>query len=380
VFRVISSEASSKHGYSSSLVVLDELHVIADPELVHVLETSTGARREPLIVSLTTAGFDKFTICHEKYDYSRKVRDGVIRDRAFFPVVYEMPEGEDWQSPEVWENVNPNLGKSISLEYLTREAERAGESPAYEAVFKRLHLNVWTDAESPFISLRDWDKCRGPVPDLRGRRCYGGLDLSSTQDLTAFSLCFPPEGEEPFYLLSWSWIPEDAMRSQRKRPYLEWVNSGHLMKIPGAVIDYSFVIEKILQLKAEYDLQGVLFDRWGSEHVRQALESEGVEMIQHGQGYKDQSPPTKEFLKLILSQKIQHDGNPVLRWCISNLVVEIDSAGNVKPSRRRSTEKIDLAVSGIMALNGCLVNPVEPPFQSVYEGKSVEQIMERMWL
>lgn len=378
VFRVISSEASSKHGYSSSLVVLDELHVIADPELVHVLQTSTGSRREPLIVSLTTAGFDKFTICHEKYDYSRKVRDRVIQDRAFFPVIYEAEDGADWTDPGVWEKVNPNLGQSISMEYLTREAERAKESPAYEAVFKRLHLNVWTEAESPFISLGDWDKCQGPVPDLRGRRCYGGLDLSSTQDLTAFSLCFPPEGEEPFYLLSWSWIPEEAMRSQRKRPYLEWVNQGYLYKIPGAVVDYGFVIEKILQLKAEYDITGVLFDRWGAEHVRQALESEGVEMVQHGQGYKDQSPPTKEFLKLILSGKIQHDGNPVLRWCISNLVIETDPAGNIKPSRRRSTEKIDLAVSSIMALQGCLSNPVEEPVKSAYFGLSVEQIKARM--
>ena len=378
VFRVISSEASSKHGYSSNLVVLDELHVIADPELVHVLETSTGSRREPLIISLTTAGFDKFSICYEKYDYSRKVRDGVIQDKAFFPVIFEMAEGSEWTDPQVWKRVNPNLEKSISLEYLTREAERAKESPAYEAVFKRLHLNVWTEAESPFISLDDWDKCAGPLPDLRGRKCYGGLDLSSTQDLTAFSLCFPPDGEEPFYLLSFAWIPEEAMRSQRKRPYLEWVNSGHLYKIPGAVVDYSFVIQKILQLKAEHDIKAVLFDRWGSEAVRQSLEAEGVEMIGHGQGYKSQSPPTKELLKLILSEKISHGGHPVLRWCISNLTVEQDPAGNLKPSRRRSTEKIDLAVSSIMALAGCIIDPVEEPVKSAYEGLTVDQMRERM--
>lgn len=378
VFRVISSEASSKHGYSSNLVILDELHVIDDPELVRVLETSTGSRREPLIVSLTTAGFDKFSICYEKYEYAKKVRDNVIQDKAFFPVIYEMPEGEDWQSPEVWRKVNPNLGKSISMEYLQREGERAKESPAYEAVFKRLHLNVWTEAENPFISLDDWDKCGGPLPDLAGRKCYGGLDLSSTQDLTAFSLCFPPEGDDPFFLLSFAWIPGDAMRSQRKRPYLEWVNSGHLFQIHGAVVEYSFVIEKILQLKAEYDLQGVLFDRWGAEHVRQALEAEGVEMIQHGQGYKSQSPPTKELLKLVLSQKISHGGHPVLRWCVSNLVVEQDPAGNLKPSRRRSTEKIDLAVSSIMALQGCLADPVEEPVKSAYAGLTVDQIRDRM--
>ena len=159
------------------------------------------------------------------------------------------------------------------------------------------------------------------------------------------------------------------MRSQKKRPYLEWVNEGYLQKIPGAVIDYSFVIEKILQLKAEYDLQGVLFDLWGAENVRQNLEAKGVSMIGHGQGYKSQSPPTKELLKLVLSQKICHGGHPVLRWCISNLTVETDPAGNLKPSRRRSTEKIDLAVSSIMALAGCIIDPVEPEFMSIYDPK-----------
>lgn len=371
VFRVISNETSSKHGYSSSLVILDELHAIADPELVHVLETSTGARSEPIIVAITTAGYDRFSVCYEKLDYAKKVRDAVISDPAFLPVIYEMPSDADWQDPKVWELVNPNLGVSISLEYLTREAERAKESPAYDSVFRRLHLNQWTDSESPFISLDDWDACGGPIPDLEGRSCYAGLDLSSTQDLTAFSMAFPPQGNEPYYLLSFAWIPEEATRKQRTKPYLEWINEGHLAMIPGAVIDYQVVIDKILSLKTKYDLKAVLFDRWGSEHVRQTLESEGVQMIAHGQGYKDQSPPTKELLKLVLSRKICHGGHPVLRWCIANLVSESDSAGNIKPSRKKSSDKIDLAVSSIMALAGCIINPVEPAFVSKYETEDI---------
>jgi len=379
VFRVLSSEASSKHGYNSNLVIFDELHAIEDRELVDVLITSTGARREPLVVSITTAGFDETSICYEKYDYAKKVRDHVIRDQAFLPVIYEAEPEAEWTSPETWKECNPNFGISISEEYLFRECERAKESPAFEAVFRRLHLNQWTEAESPYIRLEDWDRCAGPLPDLAGRKCYGGLDLSKSDDLTAFSLCFPPEGDEPFHLLSFGWIPSETAKAQRRRPYLQWINEGHLIKIPGAVIEYSFVIEKILQLKKQYDIVGVLFDRWGATAVYQALEAEGLVMIECGQGYKSMSPPTKELLRLILSQKIRHDNNPVLRWCVSNLTVETDAAGNVKPSKKKSIEKIDLAVSAIMALAGCL-NPVEGE-RSVYDTiESAEAMKKLMWM
>jgi phage terminase large subunit-like protein len=372
VFRVLSSEAGSKHGYSSNLVIFDELHAIDDRELIDVLVTSTGSRREPLVVSITTAGFDQQSICFEKYDYGKKVRDNVIKDDAFFPCIYEAEEGADWTSPEVWKAVNPNYSISIGEEYLTREAERAKESPAYEAVFKRLHLNQWTEAESPYIALSDWDKCGGEIPDLTGRKCYGGLDLSRSDDLTAFSLCFPPTEEDPLYsFLVWSWIPEEAVRKQRRKPYFQWVQAGHLIRIPGAVIEYSFVIEKIDQLAKEYDISGIMFDRWGAVAVRQELESRGMVMIEHGQGFKDMSPPTKELLRLVLSGKICHSDHPVLRWCVSNLVVETDAAGNVKPSKKRSAEKIDLIVAAIMALQGVILNPVEPEEPSVYEERGL---------
>jgi phage terminase large subunit-like protein len=351
-------------------VIFDELHAIEDRELIDVLQTSTGARKEPLIISITTAGFDQTSICYEKYQYACKVRDGVIQDVAVLPAVYQAGEEEEWTSVETWKRCNPNFQVSISEEYLSRECERAKESPAFEAVFKRLHLNLWTEAESPYIRLEDWDRCGGPLPDLTGRKCYGGLDLSRSDDLTAFSLCFFPEGDDPFYLLSWGCIPEEAMIKQRRRPYFQWVQQGHLIKIPGAVIEYSFVIEKILQLKKQYDIQAIMFDRWGSTTVYQALENEGLEMIEHGQGFKDMSPPTKELHRLILSQKIRHDGNPVLRWCISNLVVETDAAGNVKPSKKRSTEKIDSVVSSVMALQGCLLSPGQEE-ESVYEHRGL---------
>jgi phage terminase large subunit-like protein len=305
-----------------------------------------------MLVSISTAGYDQNSICFEKFDYARKVRDRVIHDPAFFPVIYQASENDDWADPKAWRRVNPNFEISISKDYLTREAERAKESPAYAAAFRRLHLNIWTEAETPFISLEDWDKCGKALPDLAGRRCFGGLDLSSTQDLTSFSLCFPPEGDGPYYLLSWGWIPEETMRKQRTSPYYQWVHQDYLEMIPGAVIEYAYIIEKITKLAEQYDIEAILFDRWGATAVYQELESRGMEMVGHGQGFKDQSQPTKELLKLVLSGKIVHGGHPVLRWCIANMVVETDAAGNLKPSRRRSTEKIDLAVSSIMALNG----------------------------
>ena len=369
-YKVISSEASSKHGYSSNLVILDELHAIQDRELVNVLQTSTGARREPLIISLSTAGYDRESVCYEKYQYAEKVRDEIIQDKNFFPVIFEAPKDAAFDDPEIWAGCNPNLGQSISMEYLKRESERAKETPIYESVFRRLHMNQWTEADNPFISVDKWNACQGAMPNLSGRECFGGLDLSSTQDLTSFSLCFPPNGEdEPYYLLSWGWIPEDTAKANRKRSYLQWINEGHLEMVPGAVVDYSFIIHKILELKQEYEIRAILFDRWGAAGVVQALEAEEVEVVAHGQGYKDMSGPTKEFLKLIISGKIIHNGNPALRWCVSNLVVETDPAANLKPSKKRSSEKIDMVVSSIMALSGAINNPVEEPFLSIYDPK-----------
>jgi phage terminase large subunit-like protein len=366
VFRVISSEAASKHGYSSSFVVLDELHGFPDRELVDVLQTSTGARREPLLVSLTTAGYDQESVCHEKYTYAKNILNSVFHDAAFMPIIFETTEADDWTHIDTWKRCNPNLGKSISIEYLRRECERAKETPAYEAVFKRLHLNMWTQAESPLISLIDWDRGGGPLPDLIGQKCFGGLDLASTQDLTAFSLCFPPDNDDdPFYFMSFAWIPADAVQRQRTRKYYDWVQQGHLLQVPGAVVDYAFVISKIKELAGDYDLQAILFDRWGASAVYQALEGEGMTMIQHGQGYKDMSPPTKEFLNLVLSGRIRHGDHPVLRWCVSNLMVEQDAAANLKPSKKKSSDKIDLCVSSIMSLQGCLV--ASPKVESKYK-------------
>ncbi len=365
-FKVISSEASTKHGGNLSCFVADELHALrgeSGRDLVDVLQTSTGARTEPLMMLLTTASFDKFSVCAEKLAYAERVRDGKGNDNRFFPVIYKLADGSDWTDPEVWKSCNPNLDVSISSEYLARECERAKETPIYENTFRRLHLNQWTEQESRFLQMAKYEACVGKLPDLTGRACYAGLDLASTTDLSAFVLCFLPETEdEPYYIVPYCWCPADSIkeRSQRDRvPYLLWKNQGFIEATPGAVINYDFILSRVDQVAQKYDLRAILFDRWGSTKIIQEIENQGMEVISFGQGYKSMSPPTKELIKLILEKKIIFPDHPVLWWCFSNIVMETDPADNIKISKKRSPEKVDLAVASVMALDGAVRNAAE---------------------
>jgi len=352
--KVVSSESYNLHGANLSLCLIDETHVVKR-DLVEVMQTSQAARLEPLICNLSTAGFDKHSILFEKYDYGKKVREGIIDDPAFFPVIYEADKDDDWKDPETWARANPNLGKSISVDFLKRECERAQESPAFEATFKRLYLNIWTESESPWLQMARYDECVAELPDLTGRICYGGLDLASTTDLAAFVLCFPPETEnEPFYVIPYSWVPADSIRDRSRRdkvPYSLWKNQNFIQSTPGAVIDYDYILKAINEAAQIYDLKGIAFDSWGSAKIIQEIEEHGLNVFQFRQGFASMSPPTKELLKLILEKRITFPSNPVLRWCASNVVVEQDAAGNMKISKRRSIEKVDLMVALVMALD-----------------------------
>jgi phage terminase large subunit-like protein len=243
-------------------------------------------------------------------------------------------------------------------------AGQAKKIPAKESVFRNLYLNQRVDAAAKWIGSEDFLACIGEIPDLSGRECYGGLDLSSTQDLSAFSLCFVPslpgEGQgEPFYTLHWAWCPKDAIKSRSKAdrvPYDLWNKQGHIEATPGAVVDYSYILKRIDAIKKQYNLKAILFDRWGSTKIVKDLEDLDIPILEFGQGYKSLSPPSKELEKLILEKKILFPNNPCLSWCFSNVITEIDAAGNVKPSKKKSKEKIDLVVSSIMALDGALRN------------------------
>ncbi|NOT02278.1 MAG: terminase large subunit [Phycisphaerales bacterium] len=355
VLKVISAEAYSKHGINAHGIIVDELHAQPNRDLVDVLTTSTGARRQPMIVHITTADFDRESICNEKYDYARKVRDGVITDSAFLPVIYEATNEEDWRDPDVWRRVNPNLGVSVSMEYLERECRKAQDTPSYENTFKRLHLNIRTQQDIRWLALESWDACDGtPIDEseLEGKLCFAGLDLSTTTDLSALVLAFPHD-DGSVTLLPRFWVPADnaAKRERRDRvPYQTWTRQGFIEMTPGNVIDYQRIRGRFKELHERFAIREIAVDRWNATQLITELSDAGHRVVPFGQGFKDMTAPTKELEKLVISAKLRHGGNPVLRWMASHISVETDAAGNLKPSKKKSTDRIDGLVAAIMAL------------------------------
>lgn len=367
-YKVLSADAPTKHGLNASMILFDELHAQPNRELWDVLTTSTGARTQPLVIAITTAGYDRHSICWEQHDYAIKVRDGLIEDDSFLPVIYSADEKEDWQSPKVWKKANPGLGKSITLEYLQNEAKRASEVPAYQNTFRRLHLNQWTEQETRWIDMNVWERNALPVSaqSLEGRECFGGLDLASTTDIAAFSLVFPPkEVDERWKALWWFWVPEEGMRNRSRKdrvPYDVWVRDGFITATEGNITDYDVIRPTIRALKEIYNIREIAYDRWNATQLTTQLEGDGFVMVPFGQGFSSMAAPTKELLSLLTGDRIAHGENPVAKWMASNVTVRTDPAGNQKPDKGKSTERIDGIVAEIMGLGRAMIQPkaVEP--------------------
>ena len=373
-YRVISADAHTKHGFNAHGIVFDELHAQPNRELWDVLNTSTGARRQPLMIMITTAGvYDPESICWEQHEYARQVLDGTLEDDSYFAYIAAADETDDWTNPITWAKANPGLGVTIKLDYLEGECKRAINSPAYQNTFRRLHLNQWTAQEERWLDIMAWNACKRDRPNLLGRVCFGGLDLASTTDIAAYVLCFPPDSEgDPYWLLPFFWIPGANLidRARRDRvPYDAWVRDGYINTTPGDVIDYDYIEQTIRQLALDYEIQETAFDRWGATRIYQKLEEARMTMVQFGQGFASMSPPMKEFLTLILSRRIAHDGNPVLRWMADNVVARTDPAANIKPDKAKSRARIDGIVASIMGLDRALRN--QP---SVYESRGVLEL------
>lgn len=377
-FEPLGKDTDSLDGLNVHCAVIDELHAHKSRDMVDILDTATGSRMQPLIFMITTAGYDRNTVCWEMHEYTEKVLGGVVEDDSFFGIVYTLDEGDDWEDERNWVKANPNLGVSKKLEDLRRKAKRAKEMPTALNAFLRLELNVWTQAETKWISLEHWNACGKAVDanGLRGRVCYAGLDLSSTLDITAFVMVFPPETDEDDYLvLCRFWVPEAAMRERSKRdraPYDVWVRQGHITATPGEVIDYDYVQEQVKGDCDLYDLRELAFDRWNSSQLINNLQKENItDLVQFGQGFSSMSAPMKDLEKLIVEHRVAHGNNPVLTWMANNLVASEDAAGNIKPDKEKSTERIDGMVALIMALDRAIRHGNSI---SVYERRGIREV------
>lgn len=372
-YQVLSEEVGTKHGLNVSGLVLDEVHAQPNRKLYDVLTKGSGdAREQPLFFLITTAGTDRESICYELHSKALDILEDRKIDYTFYPVVYGLTDEDDWHDEANWYKANPSLGHTIKIERVREAYREAMDNPAEENVFKQLRLNMWVASLTRFIPEHIYELGNQPIDmeALKGRDCYGGLDLSSTGDITAFVLMFPPRDEnEKYIMLPFFWIPEDTIPLRVRRasvPYDVWHQQGYLMATEGNVIHYGFIEKFIEDLGKQYHILEIAFDRWGATQMVQDLEGMGFTVVPFGQGFKDMSPPTKEFYKLLMEGNIIHGGNPIMSWMAGNVVVERDPAENIKPTKAKSPEKIDGIVAAIMALDRCIRN-ANSKLTSIYD-------------
>ncbi|MCZ0787722.1 terminase large subunit [Lactobacillus delbrueckii subsp. sunkii] len=376
-YQVLSADAYSKHGFNVSGVIFDELHTQPNRKLYDVMTKGSGdARTQPLYFLITTAGTDTNSICYEVHQKALDIMNGRKHDPTFYPVIYGSKESDDWTDPSIWKKANPSLGITVSIDKVKAAFNSAKENPAEENTFRQLRLNQWVKQSVRWMPMDKWDACAFPVDEqaLKGRICYGGLDLSSSTDITAFVLVFPPEDEsEGFTILPHFWIPEGNVELRIRRdhvPYDIWKKQGYLETTEGNVIHYGYIEQFIDDLGKKYNIREIAFDRWGAVQMVQNLEGLGFTVVPFGQGFKDMSPTTKELMKLTLEKKIAHGGHPVLRWMMDNIFIRTDPAGNIKPDKAKSTEKIDGVVATIMALDRAIRNEGETG-DSIYDERGL---------
>jgi phage terminase large subunit-like protein len=376
-YQVLSADVANKHGFNTSGVIFDELHTQPNRKLYDVMTKGSGdARMQPLYFLITTAGTDTNSICYEVHQKAQDIITGRKIDPTFYPVIYGAEESDDWTDPKVWKKANPSLGITVGIDKVEAACESAKQNPGEENAFRQLRLNQWVKQAVRWMPMDKWDACAFPVDpeELEGRVCYGGLDLSSTSDITAFVLVFPPRDEEDKYVvLPYFWLPEETLDLRVRRdhvPYDVWEKQDLIETTEGNVIHYGFIEKFIENLGERYNIREIAFDRWGAVQMVQNLEGMGFTVVPFGQGFKDMSPPTKELMKLVLEKRIAHGGNPVLRWMMDNIYIRRDPAGNIKADKEKSTEKIDGAIAMIMGLDRA-IRGGNNNGESVYDNRGI---------
>jgi phage terminase large subunit-like protein len=356
-FRAIASD-DSQSGPRPHISLLDEIHEHANATMVEMLRAGTKGRKQALIFMITNSGTNKRSVCWEYHEYGAKISAGTLIDDSFFSYICALDETDDpFKNEKCWPKANPSLGVTIQKKYLREQVTQARNMPAKESVVRRLNFCQWVEASSPWISGIIW---MGAIDrteiDLRNRRCWGGLDLSSTKDLTAFSLVFEPVESDPVWRLkTWFWTPAEGISDKQdtdKVPYVTWEKEGHIFTSPGNAISKLHVIRELVNICSQLDVQDIAYDRWRIEDLKQLMEDEGITLPTlepFGQGFKDMSPALDEFETRLLNNVLKHEGNPCMNWNAANAVIEQDPAENRKVSKVKSSGRIDGIVSAIMA-------------------------------
>ena len=376
VLKALAADGGLAHGLNPTAIIADELHIWEGKrgrELWEALQTGFGAREEPLLLIISTAGYDRASIFYEVYEHAKKVAADPSVDPTFLPVLYEAGPDDDWLDINTWKKSNPALGVFRSLEDMRALANRAKQSPALENSFRRLYLNQWTSSETAWIPADRWAACgQLVVPEkLKGRECYGGLDLSATTDLSAFVLIFPDDNDPPNYtVLPYFWLPEARATAERRDAvdYRAWARAGKIKLLPGDVLDQRTIKKDIQNLANQYRIREIAFDRWNAFQLAVELGEEGANMVSTGMGYASLSAPSKTLEEWVLSGRLNHGGHPVLTWNIGNVTLEQDAAGNIKPSKGRSKDRIDGAMALVLAISRAMLREQQ---ESVYKERGL---------
>lgn len=378
-FRPIASD-DGQSGPRPHFSLLDEVHEHKDGYVIEMLKAGQKSRRQPLQFAITNSGTDKRTVCWDYHDYGAKVSAGQMQDDTFFAFICSLDEGDDpFKDESCWHKANPSLRFGLpGLRYLREQVSQAQGMPSKESTVRRLNFCQWVEADSPWIGSDIWFGSEDKSFDVRrlvGRRCWGGLDLSSTQDLTALVLEFEPVPDDMVWRqLECFWLPGDALHAKAEKdrvPYVEWRNAGHLQVTAGKAVNKLAVVREAAQIAALYDLQALAYDRWRIEDVKQLCDQEGVSLpfVAFGQGFKDMAPAVDEYERRLLGGQLRHSGNPVMTWNAANAVVVTDPAGNRKVAKEKATGRVDGTVAAIMATGASMSGQQSKP--SVYESRGI---------
>lgn len=381
----LGADSDTMDGLNAHLVVADELHAWRSRAVWDKMRTSMGARRQPLMAAITTAGNNRASFCFELHNYCASVLSGKanLKDSdTFFGIIYSLDDNDDWRNERVWVKANPNLGVSKKWSDMQDEAATAKAIPSALNAFKQLHLNIWVQSAVSWLPVDHWQACAGDIDAidfddlLAGRACYAGLDLASVSDLAAFVMVFPSLGEtDRYWVLCRFWCPEETVESRSIAEgvkYDTWVQDGYIEATPGNVIDYKYILAQIAEDAQRFKLREIAYDRFGASNIAQTMQDDmGLTVVQMGQGFLSMSPPMKELERLVKGHQIYHGDNQVLNWMADNVVAALDPAGNIKPDKKRSKEKIDGITALIMAVARAVTNTTPPPKDSIYETRGI---------